>query len=73
MDTAADRWAALSPTDQINLTGWKRVYKLMAGEYGARFTRQEAAHLAFMRLLCENGAYLDDCAPAPPLHREIAE
>lgn len=64
MIESADRFAPLSASDLNNLSAWQWAYRLTAGDYGARFTRNEAAHLAFVGLLVEHQCYADDRAPA---------
>jgi hypothetical protein len=53
-------WPALTVADRTNLNCWGRAYGL---QYDG-FTRYEAAHLAFLSLLIQNGCYADDRAPA---------
>lgn len=60
MHETTDRYPGLSGADRTNLNCWGRAYGLQHDG----FTRAEAAHLAFLALLIQNGLYQDDRAPA---------
>lgn len=60
-EPTTDRYPGLSGADRTRLNVWARRYRL---QFDLGLTREQAARLAFLSLLVDQGLYADDRTPA---------